>query len=278
MAYKPPAVVTLTPFGYPRASDNTQRTNVLRGSLSLTYGGYYTVGGIGSNSFEVTTVAVSGSVSTLTYASLLGAPIAVGSTVFIAGATHASNNGPWTVQTVTTTSTTAGSFHGYQRCGVCRERQHGIGEPSAVFRLRDSNLCINWRPDQSDSGLVLVDSSFRLSLQLQPQQPHAADAGYRSFLRCGIKRACLRHHSFVIGDCNYCRYREWIDCHTHLFVDLWKPVVYRAELGNRLAHALSQQRDVHRHGLTKLDNLHRYQYLSACRIRVKRHGEWFRSD
>src|ERR1700722_11371356 len=110
MAYKPPAVVKLTPFGYPAASDNTQRTNVLRGSLSLTYGAYYTVGGIGSNAFEVTTVAVSGSISTLTYTTLLGAPIQVGSTVFIAGATHASNNGPWTVATVTPTSTTAGSF------------------------------------------------------------------------------------------------------------------------------------------------------------------------
>jgi hypothetical protein len=132
MAYNPPAVAVCTPFGYPRASDNLQRSNILRGTLSLTYGAYYTVGGLGSNSFNVTTVAVSGSVSTLTYASLLGAAIQVGATVFIAGATHATNNGPWKVVTVTPTSATAGSFTIVNAAATAESSSTGSGS-QALF-------------------------------------------------------------------------------------------------------------------------------------------------
>jgi hypothetical protein len=108
MAYTSTSTLAVIPFNYPRGVDNTQNCQYIRGNLVFSGGtGEYSVGGIGSTSFEVTDVTALGVV---TYASLTGQPLHNGQTVVIVSTTTAGNSGNKTISAVTPSSATAGTF------------------------------------------------------------------------------------------------------------------------------------------------------------------------
>jgi len=108
MSYTATKYLSVIPYVYPRGTDNTQRMTVIHGTLAENdTATEYSVGGIGSTSFEVTAFS---SVGLVTYSALVGAPLVNGQRVVVYNTASNTNDGTYIVSALTTTSATAGTF------------------------------------------------------------------------------------------------------------------------------------------------------------------------
>lgn len=108
MAYTATKFLLPRAFPFPKGIDNTQHLVYLRGSLvENDTATFYTTGGIGSTSFEVTAFSATGLV---TYALLKGMPLINGQKVVLFNFASNTNDGTYIVSAITPSSTTAGTF------------------------------------------------------------------------------------------------------------------------------------------------------------------------
>lgn len=108
MAYTATKYLTVVPYSYPTGQDYTQRLVYLRGQLfDCDTATMYSVGGIGSTSFEVTAFSAAGLV---TFSALTGLPLVNGQLVVIYNTASNTNDGTYTVNNISYSSTTAGTF------------------------------------------------------------------------------------------------------------------------------------------------------------------------
>ena len=107
-AYTATKFLSVKPYEYPKGQDNTQHRVIISGNLvENDTSTEYSVGGIGSSSFEVTAFSAVGLV---TYSSLKGQALINGQLVVIYDTSSNTNDGTYTVSALATTSTTAGTF------------------------------------------------------------------------------------------------------------------------------------------------------------------------
>lgn len=93
---------------YPAGYENTQKLVSFRGiMIENDTATEYSVGGIGSTSFEVTAFSAVGLV---TYSALVGMPLYNGQKVVVYNTSSNTNDGTYIVSALTTSSTTAGTF------------------------------------------------------------------------------------------------------------------------------------------------------------------------
>jgi hypothetical protein len=107
MAYTATTYLSPVAFEYPLGNDITLRNQFIRGNLVMNNTSEYSIGGIGSTSFEVTAFS---SVGLVTYSSLVGAPLYNGQLVTVYNTSSNTNDGTYTVSALTTSSSTAGTF------------------------------------------------------------------------------------------------------------------------------------------------------------------------
>ena len=81
--------------------------------------------------FTATAVTVSGGVMTVTYTTLTGPQLQIGDTVTLAGMTNAGNNGTFSLNSVTRTSSTGGSFKVNNTGAVASDSGTGTGNFNA---------------------------------------------------------------------------------------------------------------------------------------------------
>lgn len=89
--------------------------------------------------FTATAVTFSGGVMTVTYTTLTGPQLQPGDSVLLAGMTNAGNNGPFTLSTVTPTSSTGGSFTIQNPNGVASDSGTGTGNFKAGIDAYNSS-------------------------------------------------------------------------------------------------------------------------------------------
>lgn len=108
MAYTATKFLSVRPFPFPRGFDNTQRMYESLGNLvENDTATQYSVGGIGSTSFQVTAFSAVGLV---TYSSLVGMPLVNGQRVVVYNTASNTNDGTFIVSALATTSSSAGTF------------------------------------------------------------------------------------------------------------------------------------------------------------------------
>jgi hypothetical protein len=108
MAFTATKFLSVRGFPYPLGQDSTQRSMIIRGSfVENDTSTEYSVGGIGSTSFEVTAFS---SVGLVTYSSLKGAPLYNGQRVVVYNTSSNTNDGTYIVSAITATTTTSGTF------------------------------------------------------------------------------------------------------------------------------------------------------------------------
>ena len=108
MSFTQATVLAVNPFSFPRGQDMTQYNQWVRGTLSMNAAtAEYVLGGIGSNSFEVTDVTALG---VATFNDLVGLTLYNNQTVIITGTSTAGNSGVKTISNLAFSSATAGTF------------------------------------------------------------------------------------------------------------------------------------------------------------------------
>jgi hypothetical protein len=91
-----------------------------------------------AQTFTATAVTVSGGVMTVTYTTLVGPQLQPGDSIVLAGMTNTANNGPFSLVTVTPTSSTAGSFTVNNASAVATDTGTGTGTFKAGIDAYDS--------------------------------------------------------------------------------------------------------------------------------------------
>jgi hypothetical protein len=131
MAYTASKYFSIKPLPYPAGQDNAQRTSTLRGTLSDQSADAinYTVGGVGSSSFQITAFSAVGLV---TYNSLIGLPLQNGQKIVAVGTTH--NDGTYIVSKLTPATSVSGTFvavplpgHSLDGTGDTAQTAEGVG-------------------------------------------------------------------------------------------------------------------------------------------------------
>jgi hypothetical protein len=108
MAYTATKYFNPRAFSFPSGVDNSQHLVAIRGNLvDCDTATEYSVGGIGSTSFEVTAFSAVGLV---TYTALVGVPLVNGQKVVLYNFASNTNDGTYIVSAVTPSSTSAGTF------------------------------------------------------------------------------------------------------------------------------------------------------------------------
>lgn len=128
MSYTATTFLNPIAFSNPRGSDFTQKNQIIRGNLFQNgAAANYSVGGIGSTSFEVTDVTAAGVV---TYSNLVGLPLVNGQLVVIVSTTTAGNSGIKTISAVTVATSTTGTFQidSYAAVHDASQTAEGVGQ------------------------------------------------------------------------------------------------------------------------------------------------------
>lgn len=128
MAYTATKFLSPRAFAHPRGADNTQRNVVIRGYLiENDTSTEYSVGGIGSSSFEVTAFS---NVGLVTYSSLKGLPLINGQRVVIYNTASNTNDGTYIVSQLTSTTFVAVPIPGKALAGSSQTGQtaEGVGQ------------------------------------------------------------------------------------------------------------------------------------------------------
>lgn len=108
MAYTATKFLSPRAFQFPRGFDNTQKTVFIRGNMvENDTATFYSTGGIGSTSFQVTAFSAVGLV---TYSLLKGMPLVNGQKVVVFNTASNTNDGTYIVSAITPSSTSAGTF------------------------------------------------------------------------------------------------------------------------------------------------------------------------
>ena len=106
MAYTATKFLSPRALAFPGGFDNTQKLVTVRGTMvENDTATFYSTGGVGSSSFQVTAFSAVGLV---TYNTFVGMPLYNGQLVVVFGTTH--NDGTYTVANVAATTTVAGTF------------------------------------------------------------------------------------------------------------------------------------------------------------------------
>ena len=93
-----------------------------------------------AQTFTATAVAVSGGIMTVTYTTLTGPQLQPGDPVTLTGMTNAGNNGTFSLVTVTTTSSTGGSFTVINAAAVATDSGTGTGNFKAGIESAYNSL------------------------------------------------------------------------------------------------------------------------------------------
>lgn len=108
MAYTATKYLLPRPHPFPRGRDTTQSMSYSWGIMAENdTASNYAVGGVGSSSFQVTAFSAVGLV---TYNTLVGLPLVNGQLVVVSNTASNTNDGTYKVSSLTTTSSTAGTF------------------------------------------------------------------------------------------------------------------------------------------------------------------------
>lgn len=137
MAYTATKYLSPRAFGFPAGFDNTQKSVIIRGTLvDCDTATEYSIGGIGSSSFQVTAFSAVGLV---TYNMLTGLPLQNGQKVVVYHTASNTNDGTYIVSQVTATTfvalpgptAIAGSAQTTQTAEGVGQIQWGVREPIA---------------------------------------------------------------------------------------------------------------------------------------------------
>lgn len=128
MSYTATKYLSPRAFAYPRGVDQTQRNTTLRGyMIENDTSTEYSVGGIGSSSFEVTAFS---NVGLVTYSSLKGLPLINGQRVVVYNTSSNTNDGTYIVSQLTSTTFVAVPIPGKTLAGSSQTTQtaEGVGQ------------------------------------------------------------------------------------------------------------------------------------------------------
>jgi hypothetical protein len=108
MSYTATKYFSPRPYAFPAGFENTQHLVTVRGPMvENDTSTMYSVGGIGSTSFEVTAFSAVGLV---TYSALVGVPLINGQKVVVYNTASNTNDGTYIVSAITPSSSSAGTF------------------------------------------------------------------------------------------------------------------------------------------------------------------------